>query len=417
MAEKVLMLALSPTMETGTIVKWNVQEGETVGSGDILCEIETDKAVMDYETVQEGVVLKIVLPEGGGAKVGDVIAIIGKEGEDISGLLADVQTVPDPVSQTTAMPETVQPEAAAPNPAHRRPIPRKRIHAKGWLKSSPLARTMAREAGLDLKTVQGSGPNGRIVKRDIEEALQKEVAELSAAPAVVIPVHGLTDETVPVSQKRRIIAQRLAESKYSAPHYYLKVTVNMGGILEARTVLNTGRKENVSLNAFLIKFVAEALIRHLVVNSSWNGETIIQHGSVDIGLAVALPDGLITPVVRNCASKGVLEIDLELRRFIQKARKNRLEPEDYTGATFTISNLGSSGIQEFTAIINPPGSAILAIGAIRREPVVGENDQILIQSNMAMTLSCDHRVIDGAVGAAFLKNVQDMLEHPIQALY
>ncbi len=414
MAEKVLMLALSPTMETGTIAKWSVQEGDSVESGDTLCEVETDKAVMDYETMQEGVVLKIVLPEGGEAKVGDTIAIIGEEGEDISDLLAEAQDVPKSASRP-AEPAAFAESVSIPEQGQ---LLSDSGRTGDRLRSSPLARTLAKEAGLDLTTVQGSGPGGRIVKRDIEQALQTRTIGTAAVPtAAATSVHSLADATIPVSQKRKIIAQRLAESKYSAPHYYLKVAVNMGEILEARKALNAKRLEKVSLNAFLIKFAAEALAKHPVVNSSWNDDTIIQHGSVDIGLAVAQPDGLITPVVRNCANKGILEIDRVLADLIQKARENRLQPDEYTGATFTISSLGSFGIQEFTAIINPPGSAILAVGAIRKEPVVGDDDQISIQSNMVMTLSCDHRVIDGAVGAAFLKNLQDMLEHPIQAFY
>jgi pyruvate dehydrogenase E2 component (dihydrolipoamide acetyltransferase) len=230
-------------------------------------------------------------------------------------------------------------------------------------------------------------------------------------------VAAATDETIPVSKKRKIIAQRLAESKYSAPHYYLKVRVAMDTLLEARKALNARAPQKVSMNAFLLKFVAEALKRHPMVNATWQGDTILKHGSIDIGLAVAQPDGLITPVVRNCGAKGILAIDDDLQELIQKAQNNRLDPEEYTNATFTITNLGSFGIQEFTAIINPPGSAILAVGEIRKEPVVGENDELFIHSMMTLTLSCDHRVIDGAIGAAFLKTLKEMLEEPIRTLY
>ncbi|MBD3305877.1 hypothetical protein GF339_05790 [candidate division KSB3 bacterium] len=227
----------------------------------------------------------------------------------------------------------------------------------------------------------------------------------------------LADETLNVSQKRKIIAQRLVDSKFSAPHYYLKVRAQMDEVMQARKALNARLKEKVSLNAFLLKFAAEAIKKHPIINSTWKGETIIKHGSVDIGLAVAQPDGLITPVVRDCTQKGILTIDQELKALIQKAQNNRLDPSEYTGATFTISSLGSFGIEEFTAIINPPGSAILAIGEIWKEPVVDDHDQIVIHANMRMTLSCDHRVIDGAVGAAFLKDLKDTLEHPIRVLY
>ena len=421
MAENVLMLALSPTMETGTIAKWTAKEGDTVDSGDVLCEVETDKAVMDYETIQEGVLLKIVLPEGGEARVGDTIAIIGEEGEDISSLLAEAQAAPSEATSApaeTAAEET--PQAPTPEVSEIKHVQAAEPEpTDGKIKSSPLARKMATDAGLDLKMIQGTGPGGRIIQRDIEQALQTKEAPVAAVPAVEAAVPGptLADETIPVSQKRKIIAQRLAESKYSAPHYYLKVTANMDEVLQARKSLNARRKEKVSLNAFLIKFVAEALKKHGIVNATWNGDTITKHGSVDIGLAVAQPDGLITPVVRNCVNKGIMMIDEELKELIQKAQTNRLQPGEYTGATFTISSLGSFGIQEFTAIINPPGSAILAIGEIRREPVVVENDEIMIQSNMVMTLSCDHRVVDGVVGAAFLKDLKEMLERPIRTLY
>ena len=427
MAEKVLMLALSPTMETGTIAKWQKQEGETVDSGAVLCEVETDKAVMDYESTLEGVLLKILLPEGGEASVGEPIAIIGEEGEDISDLLAEITSeaeksappskTSEPSSEGKAEAALPQKESAAPALTKEETPPTSEISGK-QIRSSPLARKLAKEAGLDLENIKGSGPGGRIVQRDVEHAIQEAKTRPAAAPVSPIPqTPGLTDEVVRVSQKRKIIAQRLSESKFSAPHYYLKVVVRMDEILQARKALNARAKQKVSLNAFLIKFAAEAIKKHPLVNSTWNGDTMIKHGSVDIGLAVAQPDGLITPVVRNCTQKGILDIDQDLTALIQKAQANRLEPEEYSGATFTISSLGSFGIREFTAIINPPGSAILAVGEIHKEPVVNEQDQIEICSNMILTLSCDHRVIDGAVGAIFLKELKDMLEDPIRTLY
>ncbi len=416
MAEKVVMLALSPTMETGMIAKWNIREGDAVSSGDVLCEVETDKAVMDYESMQEGVLLTVVLPEGGEARVGETIAIIGEKGEDVSSLLAEAQKTSKNVKGATVPgKEKVGRVVSGELETVQAPVVEL---TKGRIKSSPLARNMANKEGLDLRTIQGTGPGGRIVRQDIENALAKRQTKPAVAipPAVALaPVQA--DEIIRVSQKRKIIAQRLSESKYSAPHYYLKVTAKMDHVIQARRELNARLAEKVSLNAFLIKLVAEALKRHPMLNSTWNGDTITKHWNVNIGLAVAQPDGLIAPVVRNCRNKGILEIDQELKGLIQKVQSNRLEPEEYSGATFTISSLGSFGIQEFTAIINPPGSAILAIGEIRKEPVVGDNDQILIQSNMAMTLSCDHRVVDGAVGAAFLKELKEMLENPIRALY
>ena len=406
MAEKICMPVLSPSMEVGTVAKWHYQEGQVVKSGTVLCEIETDKAVMEYETPQEGVLLKIVVPEGSEASVGAIIAILGQQGEDISSLLAEAAAAPVP--STASSPEQMAPAASVEASA---------LTSDGRVKSSPLARKVAKDAGIELAGVTGTGPGGRIVKRDIEQAMQAKPAESAPSAAATIAAPSLADETIRVSQKRKIIAQRLAESMFTAPHFYLKVTVNMDGILAARTALNAARKEKISLNAFLVKFVADALKKHAIVNSTWNGDTIVKHGSVDVGLAVAQPDGLITPVVRNCGNKGIAQIDDELRVLIQKAQSNRLEPQEYTGATFTISSLGAFGIEEFTAIINPPGSAILAVGAIRKEPVVNEQDDIEIHSKMALTLSCDHRVIDGAVGAAFLTELKAMLEQPIRALY
>jgi pyruvate dehydrogenase E2 component (dihydrolipoamide acetyltransferase) len=384
---------------------------------------------MDYEATQEGVLLKILLSEGEDAGVGEAIAIIGEEGEDIQGLLDDIASdaeTPAPASkEETPEPspepqvedkERHRPKTAAPAPPTEEPAPSADYSGK-HIRSSPLARKLAKEAGLDLQHIKGSGPGGRIIQRDIEQAQQAAKTRPAAPVSAISQTPGLTDEVVRVSQKRKIIAQRLSESKYFAPHYYLKVVVRMDDVLRARKVLNARSTQKVSLNAFLIKFAAEAIKKHPMVNSTWNGETIIKHGSVDIGLAVAQPDGLITPVVRNCAHKGILDIDQELTALIQKAQANRLDPEDYSGATFTISSLGSFGIREFTAIINPPGSAILAVGEIHKEPVVTEQDEIEIHSNMILTLSCDHRVIDGAVGAVFLKELKDLLEDPIRSLY
>ncbi|MDY0094732.1 MAG: dihydrolipoamide acetyltransferase family protein [Candidatus Vecturithrix sp.] len=415
MAEQILMLALSPTMETGAIAKWHFHEGDAVASGAVLCEVETDKAVMDYEVTTEGVLLKILVPEGSEASVGEAIAIIGKQGEDIRDLVAEASSKP---AKTHTEPQEEDTERSAeppgPSPGKDETSAKPEVSGKK-VRSSPLARKLAQEAGLDLHAIKGSGPGGRIVRQDIERTVQEQPAGVS--PAAIPQTPGLADEVVRVSQKRKIIAQRLSESKFSAPHYYLKVVVRMDEVLQARSALNARSTSKVSLNAFLLKFAAEAIKKHPMLNSTWNGDTLIKHGSVDIGLAVAQPDGLITPVVRNCGQKGIVEIDQELNVLIQKAQANRLEPAEYSGATFTISSLGSFGIHEFTAIINPPGSAILAVGEIHKEPVVNDQDQIVIHSNLILTLSCDHRVIDGAVGAMFLKDLKEMLEHPIRTLY
>lgn len=389
MAEKLLMLALSPTMETGIIAKWIKKEGEAFKSGDVLCEIETDKATMEYEASDDGVLLKILRPDGQDARVGDPIAVTGKAGEDISALLAGI--VPDDLDTDKK------------TPLHR---------------SSPLARKIAQNAGISIDTIPGSGPEGRVIKRDVENALSNAAPSYEPVITPKAPIKPADrDEILPVSGKRRIIAQRLSESMFSAPHYYLKLRVPMDGILQSRKQYASATGEKISINTYLIKFTAEALKKHPIVNSGWNGGTITRFGRIDIGLAVAQKDGLITPVVRDCGSKGILQIEQELKELISKAQNETLKPEEYTGATFTISNLGSFGIEEFTAIINPPGSAILAVGEIIKEQVVNADDSISIKSNMKLTLSCDHRVIDGAVGAAFMSELKNMLQEPLRTLY
>ncbi len=412
MAETIVMLALSPTMETGTIVSWHKKEGERIKSGDVLCEVETDKATMDYESSNDGVLLKIVTPEGSQVKVGDPIGIVGEKGEEISSLLKQVQKrSPEALaakpsvkatSEKPAVKEKVPPGEEAP------PVREPDI----IVRASPLAREIARQKRIDLRSVSGSGPRGRIVKEDVEKAAVSEVPSAAAE----IP-ESRKEESVPVSQKREVIARRLSESKFSAPHYYLTISVCVDRIIEARKELNQGAKSKVSFNAFLIKLAAEALKRNPVVNSSWAQKEIIRHGSQDIGIAVALDDGLITPIVRDCGSKGIVAIDAELRELVERARSGRLTPQEYTGATFTISNLGSRGVRQFTAIINPPGSSILAAGEIFSEPVITGTTITGTRSMMLLTLSNDHRVIDGAVAAQFAADLKKMMESPITVLY
>ncbi len=432
MSENILMIALSPTMETGQIVKWHKKPGDTVEMGDILCEVETDKAVMEYESMNEGTLLKILVHEGETASVAQPIAVIGEKSElgEEAAAVAPVEKpavkMPEKAAATAVLPtpEAMKPEEKTIEPAEKVPV--KMDEHFDRLKVSPLARKLSEKLGVDLSTLHGSGPEGRIVKRDIEEAVEKT----KSTTPVVVPEKSITtvkpdavytaitsDEILPLSGKRKVIARRLSESKFSAPHYYLKISVIMDDIMEARHNLNASLPEKVSLNAFFFKFVAETLKRHPIVNSTWNEDSIIIHHSMDIGLAVALPDGLITPVVRDCGSKGIVEIDRELKELISKAQAGKLKPEEYLGATFTISNLGSYGIEEFTAVINPPGSAILALGAIMKTPELLEDESLMVFEKMKMTLSCDHRVIDGAVGAEFLRDLKDMMEDPIRAMF
>ncbi|NNM53309.1 MAG: 2-oxo acid dehydrogenase subunit E2 [Spirochaetales bacterium] len=403
MAEKVFMIALSPTMEEGAILKWQKKVGDAVKMDDILCEVETDKASMEYVSSQEGVLLAIVKDVGASAKVGDTIAVIGEAGEDPAPLIAESAPSAKPPTSTQASASTPAPASA--------PVVTADTSTNGRTKSSPLARRIAAEKGLNVAEIPGSGPGGRVVKADVEG--------YTPAPAVKTSVPAsspLNNDRVPVSRKRGTIAKRLSESLFTAPHFFLTLGIEMDGLLAAREKLNEKRKDKLGLNAFLIKFLAEALKRHQALNASWEGDYIQNHASVDIAIAVAQPDGLITPVVRDCGSKGVLQIETELRDLIDRARNNQLKPDDYSGATFTISNLGSFGIEEFTAIINPPGAAILALGATIKTPVVAEDDSIVVKKIMKVTLSCDHRVIDGAVGAAFLTEFKGMVEDPYRVL-
>ncbi len=428
MAEKLLMLALSPTMETGTITNWIKKEGDTIAAGDVLCEVETDKTTMEYETTQEGTILKILVEEGGQVKVGEPIAVAGEEGEDISGILKEIeaqkqqakQAQPEeekPQEQPKAPAQEGQPQVSpeVPSPATRPVMGKAALteQAPGGTLASPLARRLAQEKGIDIGTIQGSGPAGRVVKRDVEQAARRGPQTYPATA----PAPRLAHETIKVSDKRRIIAKRMADSFFTAPHYYEKIVADVDTLIDARSGLNKKADRKVSLNAFLIKLTAEALRRHPMVNATWQGETILKHGSVDIGIAVEQPDGLITPVVRQCEAKGIVQIDRELKELVEKARSNRLSPEEYTNATFTISNLGSYGIREFTAIINPPASAILAIGEIVRRPVVDDDDELVVRSQMTMTISADHRILDGAATAKFMKTLKEIMENPIEALF
>lgn len=442
MAEYIRMSALSPTMNEGRIASWKIAEGSSFSSGDVLCEVETDKASMDYEAPVSGVLLKILLPAGATAKVGEPIAIAGREGEDISVLTAPERASAEPALQGasgapapqaagpgkakhgTASAELHQPPAQPSSGAgHASADGKARLSAgpiapAGVPPSSPLARLRARERGIDLRLVRGSGPNGRIIERDVLDwtadttasarTAYSETAESTQAKAASM--------LEPPSRMRSIIARRLSDSFFSAPHFYLKKKIRAQALLDLRAYANKDRAEKLSFNAFLIKIAAMALARHPEINVFWRLDGVERRTSIDIGLAVALEDGLITPTVRQCDRKTVSEIDRELKVLIEKAKNGTLAPEEYEGAGFTITNLGSWGIDEFTAIINPPASAILAVGAVVREPMAEDNDHIAIASMITLTLGCDHRSIDGAMGAAFLADLARLMEHPAAAL-
>ena len=429
MAQKLMMIALSPTMTEGTIAKWRKNEGDAFAAGDLLCEVETDKASMDYEAPTSAVLLKILVPAGGKASVGQTIAIVGKAGEVPMPL--DEPSPPTsrepeaPVAQPKSPTAEASPQKAespiAP-PLHGTPLA-----PASASPSSPLARKAARDLGIDIRMVRGSGPDGRVVERDVRAFSEK--SSVGAFSSVVAArgeellragrekgfARPSSTET-PVSGKRAVIAKRLSDSFFSAPHYYLKKQVLAENIAAARAAVNAKRGTSISINSIIVKLVATTLLRHPEMNVFWKGDRIEQREAIDIGLAVALPDGLITPIVRDCEAKGILQIDAEFSALIEKAKGKGLSPDEYEGAGFTVTNLGGFGIDEFTAIINPPGSAILAVGAIIKRPVVGPDNAILAAKTMALTLGCDHRTIDGAVGARFLADLASMLEDPFQAL-
>ncbi len=439
MATKVYMEALSPTMEEGQLVKWHKAEGDAVANGDLLAEIETDKATMELVARGEGVLRKVFLQEGAAAPVGSVIAIIGGADEDISGLVEGAAGEGAAAAAAGEAPSTGAPEstleaarekqastatAAAPaEEEERAPAPAPApVHGGtnggaapsgdgGRLKASPVARRLADEAGIDLRAVQGSGPGGRIIKRDVEEAAERGVP--AAAPAWAGDT-GPEYEDVKVSQMRKTIARRLVESLGPIPTFYLTVEADMGRALEVRKAMNAilePRGEKVSLNDLLIRTVAVALRHHPEVNAAWQGDTIRRYNRSHVGVAVAVDEGLITPVVRDAHAKGVAAIGREVRELAGRAREKKLKPEEYTGATFSISNLGMFGIQEFTALINPPEAGILAVGQVEEIPVVVDGE-VVARPRMKMTMSCDHRVVDGATGARFLQTLKAMIEEP-----
>lgn len=420
MAKIIGLPKLSPTMEEGTLVAWTKKEGDQIEVDDLLAEVETDKATMEFRSFDRGVLLKILVSEGETLEPDVPVAIIGKAGEDISDLLAKVEagattapaaeTAPakEAESATRAEPAMAEAEPAAPSAAE----PGLRRDGERIL-SSPLVRQLARERDIDLRDVRGTGPQGRIIKRDIESYRGPGAAVVRA------PVGQRPEPRVEkASSMRRTIARRLTESKQTVPHYYLTIDADIGPLAEAREAMNTALEaqgEKVSLNDLLIKAAAVALRRVPEVNASWIGTEIHHHQVVDISVAVAIDEGLMTPVVRDADRKGVAEIAREVRDLAVRARDKKLQPEEMTNGTFSISNLGMFGIEEFAAVINPPEGAILAVGTIRTEPVV-QDGAIVPGRRMRFTMSCDHRVIDGATGARFLAAFKEIIENPLTML-
>ncbi len=422
---EILMPALSPTMTEGNLAKWLKNEGETVKPGDAIAEIETDKATMEVEAVDEGKIGKIVVPAGSqGVKVNQVIALLLEEGEDASALAKAGTPAPKaaPPAATpapaAAPPPVVQQPAAAPTPAAATVATGERIFA------SPLARRMAQQAGLELARLNGSGPHGRIVKADIDAALARGVPAAkpaaAPAPAVAVPVaptFGLPAFTEqPHSTMRKVIARRLVESKREAPHFYLTLDCNIDRLLQLRQEINAKReKDKISVNDFVIKAAALALRQVPAANASWTENAVRLYQAADVSVAVATPGGLITPIIRSADAKSLSAISAEMKDLAGRAREGKLKPEEYQGGTFSVSNLGMFGIREFAAVINPPQGAILAVGAGEQRPIVKDN-ALAIATMMSCTLSVDHRVVDGAIGAEFLAAFKKLIEDPLSML-
>ncbi len=413
MAEVIRMPRMSDTMTEGTFVEWHKKVGDTVKVGDILAEVETDKATMELENYAKGTLLYIGVAKGSAAKVDQIIAIVGKDGEDFQALLQDA---PAAAAETKAPETTAAPEPVA--QTQQTTTTTTTTTEDGRVKASPLAKKIAQEKGINLNAISGSGPDGRIIKKDVEQ-MQPGMQESAAATKTAVPTDTFTGteafEDVPVSQMRKVIAQRLAQSKFSAPHFYLTISVDMDNAIAARASMNAVSPVKISFNDMIVKACALALRKNPNVNASWLGDKIRYNKHVHIGVAVAINDGLVVPVIRFADNKSLAQLAAETGDLAERAKGRKLQPADWEGNTFTISNLGMMGIEEFTAIINPPDACILAVGGINKVPVV-KNGQIVPGNVMKLTMSCDHRVVDGAVGAAFLKTLKEYLEDPVRML-
>ena len=418
MAEIIRMPKMSDTMTEGVVVAWHKKVGDTVKVGDILAEVETDKATMELENYVKGTLLHIGVEQGHAVPVDALIAIVGKEGEDVAALLN--AGAPALAASSASAPEQAPAQASATAQA---PVEALAPTDPQRIKASPLARKLAAEQGLDLRRIQGSGDNGRIVRRDLQgqaAAKAPAAAEALATPDLSAWLNrpagqgeSFTDQ--PLSQMRKTIARRLTESKNAAPHFYLTMEIDMDQAVEARQRLNQNAPVKISINDLVIKAAAMALRQHPEVNSSWLGDRIRQNHHIHVGVAMALPEGLVVPVLRFADQKNLVQIATQTKEYAGKAKEKKLQPQDWEGNTFTISNLGMFGIEAFTAIINPPDACILAVGAVRECPVV-RNGQLSVGQRMTVTLSCDHRVVDGATGAAFLQSLSLMLRDPVSML-
>lgn len=417
-ATVIRMPLLSDTMKEGKIVAWNKKVGDKVASDDAIADVETDKATMEVTPYVEGTLLYIGVEEGQAAAVNQIIAIIGKEGTDIEPYLEDEDDVASDTPAEEHSKEDAASETTAKQPEQKQTATQQSSKTEGGrVKASPLAKKLAEDKGIDLGDVQGSGDGGRIIKRDIDNYKPSQKSASPATAGAIQPAavgeESYTD--VPVSQMRGAIARRLGESKFTAPHFYLRVTITMDNAIQSRKAINEVSPVKVSFNDLVIKACAMALRQHPFVNSSWLGDKIRQNHHIHIGSAVAIDDGLIVPVIKFADQKSLSQIAQESKSLSEKARNKKLQPPEFTGNTFTVSNLGMMDIDEFTAIINPPDSCILAIGKIAPTPVV-ENGEVVVRQLMKLTLSCDHRVVDGAVGSLFLQTLKAHLENPVTML-
>ncbi|MEM9393256.1 MAG: pyruvate dehydrogenase complex dihydrolipoamide acetyltransferase [Pseudomonadota bacterium] len=429
MATEILMPALSPTMEDGTLAKWLVKEGDTVSSGDLLAEIETDKATMEFEAVDEGVIGKILIREGTeGVKVNDAIAILLEEGEELS----DAPAAAPPAQPAASTPVPEEPSEAAPTPVSSPVLPTPTSPGGGRIFASPLARRIAADKGLDLSQIKGTGPRGRIVKADVENMSAQPVATPAPAAApqttpqqpantsqVLAAYEGRAYTEIPLDGMRKTIAARLTEAKQTIPHFYLRRSVDLDALLAFRAQLNSQLEDSgvkLSVNDFIIKACARALQIVPDANAIWAGDRIVKMDRSDVAVAVAVEGGLFTPVLQDADQKSISALSAEMKDLATRARDRKLAPHEYLGGSFAISNLGMFGIENFDAVINPPHGAILAVGAGARKPVIGQDGEVTTATIMSMTLSVDHRVIDGALGAQLLDAIVTGLENPVLML-
>ena len=394
MAEIIRMPKMSDTMEEGIISSWLKKVGDKVNSGDILAEVETDKATMELESYDDGILLHIGVKNGESVPVNDIIAIIGEKGENIKEILKEEETKEE---ETITIPEIND------------------ISKDKRLKASPLAKKIAEEKGINLTNIKGSGDGGRIIKKDIEE--NTEIISTQNSTNIILPktIGEESFDEVPISQMRKTISKRLSESKFSSPHFYITMEINMDNCIEGRKKINETSEVKISFNDIIIKATAAALRKHPMINSSYLEDKLRTNHHIHIGVAVAVKDGLLVPIIKFADNKSLSHISLEVKNLANKAKNKNLQPSDWEGNTFTISNLGMFGIDEFTAIINPNDSCILAVGGIKNTPII-KNGEIVPGNLMKVTLSCDHRIVDGASGSAFLQTLKELIEDPIKIL-